>query len=299
MVCLHCVDGRTKNSYVLAGMCVKMLSFCNEEFVDTACMESETTAFWIDDQCPNVSVDALFQGGICDPPVDDLFATSSISGLRKNKRKPVVSVGVGTVTRPGSATAPLGMGSIQNDLSMAQSPSLKIPHVTHFENGGRHPHHNILCSEKVGVTGSRCSINKKNRYRSWVYHKIMHRSGNNLGGVVLHHRVPTCPRLKSHKDTQSGLGSSTRQKQLPVTVFHHSNYYHSSNGRCVNALLPAASYSSPPVSTDAAKTRSLIQSYVGDVLCSSRWGKSMLVRPAHQSYSLGAKYACHTSIAFF
>lgn len=82
----------------------------------------------------------------------------------------------------------------------------------------------------------RCSVNKKNRYRSWVYHKVM-----------------TCQHPSVGKEDDS---CNNRKAMVPRDS-------------------QKSSVRNTPGKDDADALRELIYSYVNDVLCGPKWKESM------------------------
>ena len=188
----------------ITGMCVKMLSFSNEEFVDTACVMGEEDA---GDAAPlhDVSL-ADSTGGSC---AGDAFATSCRRSSKRSLPCPDDPQKSAKQAKAASAAASLRPSAPQ-------------------------------------TTSNMCSVNKKNRYRSWVYHRVMHRQlqpparggARCLGPLQKQAQLqnPTPPEPRAPPGAQPSTGSK----------------------RC-----------------DATRIGDLIQSFVEEVLCGPKWKVSM------------------------
>ena len=160
---------------MITGLCVKMLNFSNEEFVDTVCMGGVSSAFGEDDSLNEEVLDECSKKARLSPKTQPRLATSAV----------------------------------------------------------------------------RCSLNKKNRYRSWVYHRVMQ------------------PKLllASNHNRQGGrewtlLGRSAAMKSDTLLGSTPSN-------RESGPTLESS------VAMKSDRIHSLIQIYVSEVLCSPKWEKSM------------------------
>ena len=150
-------------------------------------------------------------------------------------------------------------------------------------------HRSSLSSDGADRLSNRCSVNKKNRYRyvkmcdafhdligsiktdpsrrSWVYHKVMH-----------HHNHPSISKGKN-----VGLVTLQRHRSMTTTAV---------------TKLPGQSkiQKTPPDETHVDSTRNHIHSFVSDVLCSSKWKRSMEMEVCHGIIGLStmARTRTHT-----
>jgi hypothetical protein len=225
----------------VTGMCVKMLNFSNEEFVETACVSGT--------------------GGL-----DDIFE------------------------KPGDHV----------NSSAADSSKRKKARVDQYEPHAAHSSSHLAQQQRDAATTrhgnkmDRCSVNKKNRYRSWVYHRVMHnqidirgvpRSGARTAycklPAQLHSQQAAAAIRAPHKSDRDTVCSSwavlsrdtIRQGDLQVSVGLHSSQERASQ-HCAKGGHMGVPVT-PPSADSSVRIRNLIYTYVWDIVCSSKWESSM------------------------
>ena len=216
----------------ITGMCVKMLSFSNEEFVDTACVmtacggEDGPTLSATDGPQLPLGIHWEEQGTESGNKYEDW----QLQGKKKRKIGP-----------PHEATSSSSSSSQSHHQKQAPGGVHPPPQLTRPSCGGaRRPMGGsgaaTHTSSSTTTTTNVCSVNKKNRYRSWVYHRVMNRQQQQKLGQPNATTVSSAVGSSSHRGGGGGGG----------------------------------------LAQDAAsRTSELIQSYVDDVLCSQKWRKSM------------------------
>lgn len=193
---------------MITGMCVKMLSFSSEEFLDTIHVVDDFPA------------PAAAQSGV-------------VSGGGGGKKR----------LREGGDD---GVATASSSVALKKSSLPSSPPPPHSSS------HLAFSDPSSSSSVMRCSVNKKNRYRSWVYHRV----------------------------TQPKAGSTTTPGRSAAPSSHGEH-----------AAIAAASSSCSSLAADAASSSSsssphhhqphsdhmhaLIHSFVYDVLCSSKWEKSI------------------------
>lgn len=276
----------------VTGMCVKMLSFSNEEFLDTVCISSELSSSshslgvvaW-DEEDGDSEVrygsrdarnDAGYHASSCRMDGDDSCVGTPLEPhgqqvVRKRSSAQQHS-GPGCSGRamhPSAKRACLGFhcGSDAHiecsrqqhghSSSSGSTSSPKVPVLSRAEQQQRQ--HLMMLRQKMEGS-SRCSVNKKNRYRSWVYHRVMHHRNH----PYHQHHHHTC---HSHARHLSGQVLASPMPAVPG---------------CVPAPSYAAAANPPRNSTmdDAGRVEALIQMCVWDVLCSAKWKRSMQLEEA-------------------
>lgn len=226
----------------VTGMCIKMLSFSNEEFVDTACVPLSSAS---GDRAAagreGGYYDLSNQGVVfCDDgDRDDVFSTSGASFHLSKKNQ-----------------QPLGpKKNIKKTTRTIASNQFSSPWVKHNNQQQQMNNNNV------------CSVNKKNRYRSWVYHRVMH---NHLlhHSQVFRHLPPLLQENSAHVSSwrlkQSGEGGATTSNaHAPVSKHHHHMDRQKKNDLSSSNCGSSGSSSS--------RMGELIQLCVEDVLCGPKW----------------------------
>lgn len=278
-----CFDGlcpvqKSEEGYdicTITAMCVKSVSFSRDEYMDTVAMFScETDSVRVnlpDETC----------GGHFDvPDASSELCTSDFKRRRKGIQtthsvQGPVEHGVGVSMGQPSHRARTGASAVRevNDTGDVTGPA-------HGKNGDayksgcgakcvksmsegvkqtcqrtvcsgaseRHPVYSGVCTAELHKSSSnRCIVNKKNRYRSWVYHKVMHHHS---------HHASISVHLNERKKEAGIVGNA------PVVM---PSGCHAGGG----------GWQSRHTGTDNDVIRSLIQGVVSDVLCSSKWRTSM------------------------
>jgi hypothetical protein len=219
----------------ITGMCVKMLSFSNEEFVDTACMGSSGNGG---------GGGGGEEGRHCkdEDDMDHLNRQPSGScynhygeedGGDNEATLSMYSTSSHLSFKPPTHSQKLGKRKATRALEQAGRQPAERAAATPTVHGGGCPSAaeaaNSSCRGR-GANNSRssvCSVNKKNRYRSWVYHRVMHNHNNNNRRVQ----------------------QQQQNQQLP----------------------PIAAQKKANKNQDANRIGDLIQMYVEDVLCGPKW----------------------------
>jgi hypothetical protein len=191
---------------MITGMCVKMLSFSSDEFLDTIHVVDEPV-------CP-------FSTG---QPGKHL-AWKGLGGEGGNVGKKRAREGGDDAVVASGATA----------THKKASPSSPPPRSTLMPPSHQSPFAFSGASSSSSCSSAvvQCRVNKKNRYRSWVYHRV------------------TQPKGASIMPGRSAAAPSAFEATI---------------------VSPAA----PSLQTHSDHMHSLIHSFVHDVLCSSKWEKSI------------------------
>ena len=129
-------------------------------------------------------------------------------------------------------------------------------------SSSRHPPSNsrrmIHAFRDSRSSNSVCSVNKKNRYRSWVYHRVMHKQ----------QQQQNQPRVQS--------GARAPKNAVAMGSMRHagtaSPMHMQAGGGCTSSF---STHKSQTLQQDSSRVGELIQSYVEDVLCSPKWQMSM------------------------
>jgi hypothetical protein len=257
-VCMDGVCDVEKNEQghdicIITGLCVKMLNFSSEEFVDTVCMGNASGLDFMHD--------SFDEGG-----------SFHLEGLEE--------------THPEAAKPGLN----KSDDGVEDS-SKKARVNNHSEAGA------MQCSGRRTAAGGvsvRCSVNKKNRYRSWVYHRVMQPKlaashGHHFLVVDARHQRAAHQNHALERDDSmcqhqwSVLGRSaagaTQRHESPSASSNHVLHRHPfSTAPTAASLFCVAQqqqlhHQASPMKSD--RIHNLIQIYVSEVLCSSKWEKSM------------------------
>ena len=239
---------------IITGMCVKMLSFSNEEFVDTACVLGSGEG-------GNGSAAAGVMAGSYDNGDDDSNSTECVTtGYTAGSNKRAVPSSSNVLSR-SSKTGSLPHAcddkkTVTSSRSPTPSDSKMMMHPLRSSRG---------CGSSSSNSSSICSVNKKNRYRSWVYHSVMHRQQQQ------HQRTQGAVNLPKSNLAQGAGASQAGVSQLYV---HPAAAAHVPT----EGSLPVPQLLPPPAKSlqqDSGRVGELIQSYVEDVLCSPKWQQSM------------------------
>ena len=341
---LHvCMDGRCmveKNDQgheicIITGLCVKMLNFSSEEFVDTACMGS--TSF------------CSFPAGCGMDGVEDMctqdFADDENEVYGERHLDPFSAPGLdheSTQEHKEGNSRCAKRARTNGNASQAAAPAMSAAKTAC--NKGLH-----CTSKKERATacgGVRSSVNKKNRYRSWVYQRVMqpkllalqhqHRQGSahgaatfrgdirqsfaNKDGGTEDSAVESCQAHWSWIGRSAVGAANARQQQEQM---HHNN---PSLGPFSPIHKGSLSDTEPLAATQSIRNKldfhhhhqlhnqlsasnimksdrihNLIQIYVSEVLCSSKWKKSMQMevriwRIAVQKMGLGRNVIWHGAL---
>jgi hypothetical protein len=295
----------------ITGLIVKMLSFSNEEFVDTISTEYETTVFLQSKQRGrrNKSTAALFEHA--DESMDGVHAgvkrgwgvangSLSVGGqvgssaqLPFSKKRGSSSRSIGLCqedqTDPdsftwGSKWTAGHHASTQHSIStLSSAPSSSLHHMN---------------PNSSNVNNVRCSVNKKNRYRSWVYHKVMQQPAKCTSFIAARGeysfngagqrstRVSACSILQ-FSDNRDAYQQHRQTTGKPAVLqnHRHNREQASAQGGGLNAMIPAHALVPSPLPSSSSifqpehkeRIGNLIRAYVQDVLCSSKWSHSMKV----------------------
>ena len=273
----------------ITGMCVKLLSFSNEEFVDTACYNSSERGRA--QLCGDSSGEADPEEDMVEEEYEynlDGTTSSSWAGPRGK--------GVSSALSGESASSrryDANMMGRANGEAMRKRPRLSNPSAVQrgvMQAAAAPPppavtrqiqqQKYMMMVQRNSETHARCSVNKKNRYRSWVYHRVMHQppgcSARSFSAVNHYHNnhsnrdsnawVAKCaqPSLLAAPASET---KALLPSPLPFPSARDSNLLYSSHHR-------HAPHARDQLD-DANRVGTLIQSFVEDVLCSSKWNKSM------------------------
>ena len=250
----------------ITGCCIKMLNFSDKEFIDTACFHhaaEDEGAVVFDSAAASTAAAAI-----------DASA-ASIAGKSS-------CMSAAAAAAPAAASYDFNEDVDEDDASQGESLMLNESSSS-WHRRKRARCGSSTCSNSVSSPSSlRCSVNKKNRYRSWVHHRMQVSSGNNArnGKSAIH---------GSHHHARNSLCCTLFVSRLPPpppslpppigsgnssSLNNNNNNSSSSNGFSCN------------VEDETENVRSLIEMYVWDVLCSKKWVESMkmevvLFFPAH------------------
>jgi hypothetical protein len=259
----HCEVEKNEQGHdicIVTGMCVKMLNFSNEEFVETACVSDIA------------GLDDIFEKQEDSAAVHDRDG-HNMSENTSNKKARIA----------GDFNTVHASSKQQQHLQNKKEPSSNASPAATTCHGG--------------VRMDRCSVNKKNRYRSWVYHRVMHNHMDNRRGSRSSARA-------SLSQVQSLSASATREsprgnmcsswavlsrdaiKQTTTscaqTALQSSSGIANSIGHSAGAHQQCAEGSqyptvsaTKPVADSQGRIRNLIHMYVWDIMCSSKWENSM------------------------
>ena len=145
-----------------------------------------------------------------------------------------------------------------------------------------------LSSSSSSSISMRCSVNKKNRYRSWVHSRMQlnhHVAGNNNGRRVSNSGAMLLSNSNPHQQQQQHakmVAASSSSSSYSVARSSSNN----NNNDNVSASTSASLYQQHQqqqqqqqpgfsLEEEAENVRSLIEMYVWDVLCSRKWAESM------------------------
>jgi hypothetical protein len=244
---------------LITGMCVRMLNFSNDEFIDHAaaeqghpenshwdcaddannhCVHNST---WSDEE--TTSAKQEYAGGPGNHVITKRQKLQDRWSDGKSANVPEGSQNRDTV--PNKSAAATCTANIQR--GVGASCAIRRIRLDHLPAGGGHG-------------SGRCSVNKKNRYRSWVYQRVTgHADQAPPAGNVF---VP------GHR--QLGLGTMLYQRPpQPITQATGGNQVHSRQHQ-VQAQLRGKM-------DDTDRVSDLIQRFTDDVLCSTKWNKSMRI----------------------
>jgi hypothetical protein len=319
----------------ITGVCVKMLNFSAQEYIDHAVAERGKACFageaWGDggdegDECEAVGSDG---GSDCSP-----FEPVQVQHPAKRRRM--------MTTEALDRRAPCGAPGVHVDRGGSDSVDLASRRWQHQPAGPSVVPRAGLPGRNSVVGAARCSVNKKNRYRSWVYQRVTSHAENHHH----HHLHQSRHRHASSARRLPGMGCAVplpsvqqppqgnltlRHCNARSTTPHHPPSYRAdadnrATGR--NSALPCGSLPIPPrvplfvggmgaTSTanqqqqqqqqqsphlrqgvvpahgtrvhhpsahaplskmdDSNRVSNLIQRYVDDVLCSTKWKRSMRI----------------------
>jgi len=291
---------------VITGMCVKLLSISNEEFLDTACYSSsgckDAAYEFVDDlqgysfqDCDDADSagvgvhHAQGHGRCAEEDLEEEEATRS----RACKR----AAGNGTLNASCSSILQRQQLPTSRRLGLQDERGKPGAQAAVVANPRQQQNQHYLAAIRQRSFGNnRCSVNKKNRYRSWVYHRVMQQPspvgsgvGNHRGHQQQqqhqhHHHVhsqsheylnPAPPPPLSQSDRPNAFATPTVHSRSDVRHFHHQQHHQRIfQGRNNHGGTSAASHDRMD---DAGHVGALIQSFLEDVLCSSKWKKSMAV----------------------
>jgi hypothetical protein len=287
----------------ITGLCVKTVSFSNEEFVDTACCLADTP------QC--LTDDAVAAGGVL--MMDDAedvcpsfpLPSSWLNGNSSEKQKQHPPQSLRTLVKRKFCESEL-------------QPSMPNAVISSVSCRYKRRRKELLLSAPAAAAGSiaallpaglrhgggtgvpRCSVNKKNRYRSWVYHRVTRpspppwcHSGHDAAAppsepwtAASLSGTPSGGRLQPHRKLLVAASKVPPQWQQGSEAtcmrMHAGNNRHSGGAGAAPAVVipqtPVALAGPPWASLpDPERIHGLIQTYVEDVLCSHKWKQSMLL----------------------
>lgn len=222
----------------ITGCCIKMLNFSDREFIDT------------------VSYPSLDHRKLLPDP-----DTSSSHHAHKRHK-----------TMPSKEKDAAAAAATATDVLAPNPMDPAVKYITHLAGGSTC----ILDSpqRKQGLplssSSPRCSVNKKNRYRSWVHQRMQVGLVQSFFFVCSRSHCPSssvtqCNRVRmqinNRRCNPSSSSSAPQQPALPPPP------------------LPIHGSSSSSFNTEdqSENIRSLIEMYVWDVLCSKKWSESMLM----------------------
>ena len=194
----------------ITGCCIKMLSFSDKEFIDTVCFYMPASSS---------SLHRVGKGGCATS--EDAATLQSVT----QSTGPGAGNGNGKKRRRPSSSACSSSSSHLNPAPCSSSSSL-------FPSS----------------PSLRCSVNKKNRYRSWVHSRMQLSS-------------------RCHVPAPPGSGCSSSGGGIAAS---YSQILQSRQG--VGGSMGAGGCC---LEDDSENVRSLIEMYVWDILCSRKWAESM------------------------
>jgi hypothetical protein len=299
---------------IITGLCVKMLNFCSDEFLDTVGAD-EAGGFMGSSPCSALEED-IWGGGAHNRPGEEEGASSSHAQFACNE--------------PGDACKRQRMDAAccSNHPSHQNSDHGQL---MHHKRGCAV--HQTTCSAKRG----RCSVNKKNRYRSWVYHRVMQQPPNGSDRRVVQGSYPSSLPLvrqvtlhgtsRHQRLLQGSIGAEEQKKHQPMHELltwslagglairsasgMHGPCGHPQELEFPGAALPTSLFHPShamlrvrtlPGSGGASAVGSsnmghLIRMFVVDILCSPKWSKSMQMEVRRIRRTLGV-FCWHLKCVF-
>lgn len=172
----------------ITGMCIKMLSFSNDEFVDTACVLSssgrdgaaEEEHEGMDDEDNeeefNGSRSCCWNTGNNSHEGNDEseFSTSCAPTRHRN----IIGQGAFMVDKTIKKLPSTSKKTPSLSCKMSSSCASSLPLWGSNNNNNKQQQQALLLLRSSNGSNNVCSVNKKNRYRSWVYHRVMHNHHN-------------------------------------------------------------------------------------------------------------------------
>jgi hypothetical protein len=257
----------------VTGMCVKMISFSNEEFLDTVCMSADnamcdTGGNISSVKCASDDGHALPRETSAKRRAQRLGAIPSFTS--ESTPVPALSYisGTGTASERNAVFATPDACQRADKTALPRDGVVHLVHsVVHIPALSRTSQqrrvHYMMVRQKMDGT-NRCSVNKKNRYRSWVYHRVMNhprnhvnlfRSSRQLGGKTI---------MPHDTDYGECVSAPIFSPDLP-----------GSGPRDIVARSQRVSHGTSRGMDDASRVEGLIHVHVWDILCSASWAKSM------------------------
>ena len=230
----------------ITGCCIKMLNFSDKEFFDSVCFHplsssSSQSADLGEENSSDFYSTASFSWDDGDQSVVHEDLAEKNSGRRRKRAR--------TAAFFGPPPPPL----------LAQAPN--TPRMVILQTSS---------SAEIASSAARCSVNKKNRYRSWVHHRMQVNNRSNghvystttttasqMVVAVVHSSSPLQQQLLLQNPSPSPSSSSSSLPQQPSSS---APQYNPSFGN---------------VEDETENIRSQIEMYVWDVLCSRKWMESM------------------------
>lgn len=222
----------------ITAMCVKGLSFSSDEYMDTVAMFH------------GMGESGLSSGHGIDCHVPEISSELSTSDLKRRKKSSKLVNNVVVLPLNQNVCAPGGEVNAQVQRKSADTARDAMGASTGCSgvDENHSTYHSMRTADVQKPSNNRCIVNKKNRYRSWVYHRVMHHHHD-------HHTHNS--RHLNERGVETGI-------IIQVPVATSSGYHHLGGG-----------WQPRHANMDNDVTRSLIQGVVSDVLCSSKWRKSM------------------------
>jgi hypothetical protein len=289
-ICVDCYCPVEKNDKgheicTITGLCVKTVSFSNEEFVDTACCcacydFAGSVLMMMDEEDVYPSLSSLLSNS--EQKHTQLLSKRKFSCESELKRS-VPNAVIGSVScrykrRRKEMLSPAACSSSSMVVTLPSACGLR-----HSSGRG-----GVTAAPTAGGNGIgvRCSVNKKNRYRSWVYHRVTrplsqwcHSAAHQPAPQLTGSGTASGGCLQSHRQLLSTVVAASKQQQQETAaaasmMMKHCNNSHSTRSAVVSVRASVAGLASLP---DPERIHCLIQTYVEDVLCSHKWKQSMLL----------------------
>ena len=228
----------------ITGCCIKMLNFSDKEFLDTVCFYStpplQQASTKHGHRQQNAAAASAAEAGAegCD---DDDDAKRQKLQHQKHAHGQVA------MPAPPSTISLAPVSSSLSSSSASSSSSLPL----------------------------RCSVNKKNRYRSWVHSRMQLNHGGGSGGSSVLMQQKTHSMQQQHQQQKIPPTPAARNR---VSSFSSSSSSPATTASLSQQQQPQLLLQVPSgfsLAEEAENVRSLIEMYVWDVLCSRKWSESM------------------------